>query len=161
MRQLVPQLLGPGQLLGHLASVVRVGSPFETGRRTEIVRKMVELSGHVLLARGWARARRRRPHLVGGSLHPIDDFLSSPSWWFRFVLAFNIAAALGTLAGIVVLFRKRRPWAFPLAAGPVIFPFAYYLTLALPRYRHPIHATLLLLAAITLSGLFAPKRDRM
>jgi hypothetical protein len=87
----------------------------------------------------------------GGSLHPIDDFLSNHSGWFRFVLAFNIAVALGTLAGIIILFRRKSPWTFPLAAGPLVFPFAYYLTLALPRYRHPIDATLVLLMAITLT----------
>jgi hypothetical protein len=29
----------------------------------------------------------------------------------------------------------------------VIFPFAYYMTLSLPRYRHPIDPTLMVLLA--------------
>jgi hypothetical protein len=90
----------------------------------------------------------------GGSLHPIGDFFANHSWWFRFVLAFNICAALGTLAGIVVLIRKGSPFAFPLAVGPVVFPFAYYLTLALPRYRHPIDPVLMLLTAVSIAALF-------
>ncbi len=86
----------------------------------------------------------------GGSPHPIDDFLHSRSTWFRYVLIFNLAAALGAFCGIVLLFRQRSIYAFPLAAAPVVFPFAYYLTLAFPRYRHPIDPTLMLLMAVTL-----------
>lgn len=92
----------------------------------------------------------------GGSQHPIGDFIGNHSAWFRFVLVFNLAAAAGTLWGIVVLFRRRSRYAFPLAAGPVVFPFAYYLTLALPRYRHPIDPTLMLLTAIALASLARP-----
>src|SRR5579862_5127916 len=88
----------------------------------------------------------------GGSLHPIDDFIHNRSLWFRYVLLFNICLALGALAGIIVLIRKRSIYAFPLAVGPIVFPFAYYLTLSFPRYRHPIDPVLMLLTAITLSG---------
>jgi hypothetical protein len=87
---------------------------------------------------------------TGGTPHPIDDFLKSRSTWFRYVLLFNLCTALGALGGIVLLFRSRNIYAFPLAAGPVVFPFAYYLTLALPRYRHPIDPTLMLLTAVAL-----------
>lgn len=96
----------------------------------------------------------------GGSLHPMDDFLQNHSAWFRYVLLFNLAAGIGTLCGIVILFWQRSIYAFPLAGGPVIFPFAYYLTLALPRYRHPIDPTLMLLTAVTLVGL-AGRRGRL
>jgi hypothetical protein len=87
----------------------------------------------------------------GGSPHPVDDFLRNSSAWFRYVLLFNLCTALSALIGIVLLFRNRNPYAIPLAAGPLIFPFAYYMTLALPRYRHPIDPTLILLLAITLT----------
>lgn len=90
---------------------------------------------------------------AGGTPHPIDDFLKSRSTWFRYVLMFNLCAALGALTGIVLLFRNHNIYAFPLAAGPLVFPFAYYLTLALPRYRHPIDPTLMLLTAIAISGI--------
>jgi hypothetical protein len=88
---------------------------------------------------------------TGGTPHPVDDFVKTHSSWFRYVLIFNLCAALGALWGIVLLFRNGNIYAFPLAAGPVVFPFAYYLTLALPRYRHPIDPTLMLLTAVTIA----------
>ncbi|MDE3197948.1 MAG: glycosyltransferase family 39 protein [Acidobacteriota bacterium] len=91
----------------------------------------------------------------GGTPSPLADFASSHSAWFRFVLLFNLAAALAAATGIVVLFLRRNPCAIPFAAGPVIFPFAYYLTLALPRYRHPIDPTLMILLAYCLRSLVA------
>jgi len=90
---------------------------------------------------------------AGGTPHPIDDFFGTHSTWFRYVLIFNLCAALGALCGIVFLFRNRNIYAFPLAAGPILFPFAYYLTLALPRYRHPIDPTLMLLTAIAIFAI--------
>ncbi len=81
----------------------------------------------------------------GGTPNPIDDFLHSRSAWFRYVLIFNLCTALGAAAGIVLLFLRRNVYAFPLAIGPLVFPWAYYLTLSLPRYRHPIDPTLILL----------------
>jgi hypothetical protein len=90
---------------------------------------------------------------TGGTPHPIDDFLKSRSTWFRYVLLFNLGAALGALCGIVFLFRSRNIYAFPLATGPVVFPFAYYLTLALPRYRLPIDPTLMLLTAVAIAEM--------
>jgi hypothetical protein len=87
---------------------------------------------------------------AGGTPHPLTDFLHSHSAWFRYVLIFNLCAALGALAGIVLLFRTGNAYAFPLAVGPLIFPFAYYMTLSLPRYRHPIDPTLMVLLAFVL-----------
>ena len=83
----------------------------------------------------------------GGSPDPVGDFLCSPSAWFRFVLIFNLCAAAGAAAGIAMLFARRSVYAFPLAIGPLVFPCAYYMTLSLPRYRHPIDPTLMLLLA--------------
>ncbi len=90
---------------------------------------------------------------AGGTPHPIDDYLKTRSAWFRYVLIFNLLAAFGAVAGIVLLFRSHSIYAFPLAAGPIVFPFAYYLTLALPRYRHPIDPALMLLTAVAISGI--------
>lgn len=87
----------------------------------------------------------------GGTPHPLDDFVRNHSAWFRFVLLFNLCAAGGALIGIVLLIRNRSIYGFPLAAGPVVFPFAYYLTLALPRYRHPVDPTLILLLAVAIA----------
>jgi hypothetical protein len=88
----------------------------------------------------------------GGAEHPIDDFLRTNSNWFRYVLLFNLCASAGALAGIVLLFRRRSVYAIPLAVGPIVFPLAYYMTLALPRYRHPIDPTLILLLAYGIAG---------
>ena len=70
-----------------------------------------------------------------------------------FVLLFNVIAAMGALIGIVILFRRRSVYAFPAAVFPVVFPWAYYLTLVLPRYRLPIDPIVMLLAAIAFGSL--------
>jgi 4-amino-4-deoxy-L-arabinose transferase-like glycosyltransferase len=90
----------------------------------------------------------------GGTPTPLKDFLNVDSTWFRFVLLFNLAAALGALYGIVVLVRRRSPNWFPAAVFPLIFPWAYYLSLVLPRYRLPIDPVVLLLTAVAVESLF-------
>src|SRR5271168_374209 len=89
----------------------------------------------------------------GGTPYPLEDFIGTPSLRFRTVLAFNVIAALGTLCGIIILFRERSPFAVPIAAFPLIYPWAYYLTLALPRYRLPIDPIVMLLLAICILRL--------
>jgi 4-amino-4-deoxy-L-arabinose transferase-like glycosyltransferase len=84
---------------------------------------------------------------TGGSAHPLADFGG--------VLLFNVLVAIGALAGIVVLFRARSPYAFPLAVFPIVFPCAYYVTLASARYRHPIDPVLMLLAAVAAGAAIA------
>jgi hypothetical protein len=92
----------------------------------------------------------------GGTPHPVADFFRFRSAWFRFVLLFNLAAAVGAFAGIAALYRRRDSAAFPAAAYAVVFPCVYYLTLAIPRYRHPIDPVLLLLTAIALQAVVQP-----
>ncbi len=89
----------------------------------------------------------------GGTPYPLVDFLGTPSLRFRIVLAFNLIAALGTLCGIIILFRARSPFAIPISAFPLIYPWAYYLTLALPRYRLPIDPIVMVLLAISIQRL--------
>jgi hypothetical protein len=60
---------------------------------------------------------------------------------------------MGTLCGVVLLFVRRNPFAFPLAAFPVVFPVLYYVTHASLRYRHPIDPALVLLTAVGLAGV--------
>ena len=86
----------------------------------------------------------------GGTPTPLKDFWNSRSAWFRYVLLFNLAAALGAVIGLVRLLRARSIYVFPVAVFPLVFPCAYYLTLALPRYRHPIDPALMLLLALAL-----------
>jgi len=89
----------------------------------------------------------------GGTPSPIRDFFSPHTPWFRYVLLFNLCVALGALGGIIFLFRRASPYVYPLAVYPLIYPWAFYLTLALPRYRHPIDPVLMLLTAVTLLEL--------
>ena len=90
----------------------------------------------------------------GGTPHPITDFVESTSWWFRYVVVFNLLASVGALCGIVILFRRRNVYTFPIAIFPIIYPCAFYLTLALPRYRLPIDPVVMLLSAVSLQQLF-------
>lgn len=89
----------------------------------------------------------------GGAASPVGDFFSPHTAWFRYVLLFNMCVALGALGGIIFLFGRGSPYAYPLAVYPLIYPWAFYLTLALPRYRHPIDPVLMLLTAVTLFEL--------
>jgi hypothetical protein len=86
----------------------------------------------------------------GGTASPVSYFRHSKSYWLRTVLVFNVFAALAMVAGIIVLLIERNAYTFPLATIPIFFPWPYYLTLANPRYRHPIDGCILLLAAIAI-----------
>lgn len=90
----------------------------------------------------------------GGTSTPLRDFESNDSAWFRYVLLFNLLSGIGALLGIVLLAFRRSIYAFPLAVFPVIFPCAYYATLALPRYSLPMEPAVLLLTAIAIAGIF-------
>jgi 4-amino-4-deoxy-L-arabinose transferase-like glycosyltransferase len=90
----------------------------------------------------------------GGTPSPLSDFIHTPGVWFRSVLIFNLFLALGAVAGIVVLYKKRTPDLFPVAAFPIVFPCAYYLTLSYPRYRLPIDPALMLLTAVAVKAIF-------
>jgi hypothetical protein len=83
-----------------------------------------------------------------GLASPFRSFLDTDSWLARAILLCNVLAAGGALFGIIVLWRGRSPFLFPLAAFPVVFPLLYYLTHTSLRYRHPIDPVLLLLLAI-------------
>ncbi len=96
----------------------------------------------------------------GGTPYPLRDFLRDHSPWFRFVLMFNLLAGICAAAGIVLLFKRRSAYAFPLAVFPVVFPWAYYLTLALPRYQLPIDPVVMLLAAVTAGAIFRPRAQQ-
>ena len=104
----------------------------------------------------------REAHLIGhrflamwsgGTPNPVRDFLRARSWWFRFVLLFNILVATGTLVGLVALIRRRSEYWFPLGVFPIVFPCAYYLTIVQPRYRLPIDPVLMLLTAIAIGEI--------
>ena len=90
---------------------------------------------------------------AGGTPHPAADFLHDHSAQFRGVLLFNLLVAVGAFWGIIALCRARNVYAFPLAVFPIVYPCAYYLTLALPRYSLPIDPIVMLLTAVALNSL--------
>lgn len=89
-----------------------------------------------------------------GLPNPWESFLATDSLLVRVLLVCNTVAGIGALLGIVALLWRRSPYAFPLAAYPVVFPWLYYVTHPNLRYRHPIDPVVLLLAAIALASLF-------
>ncbi len=91
----------------------------------------------------------------GGSPWPLRSLARFRSNWNRYVLLFDLLAGLAALAGMVRLLRRRSPYLFPLAVVVVVVPCAYYLTLAVPRYRLPVDPAVLLLAALC----FLPPRQ--
>ena len=90
---------------------------------------------------------------TGGSVHPLDDLIKARNPRFHLVVFSNLFAAFGTLAAILILFRKRSPFFLPLAVFPVVFPLVYYFALATPRYRHPIDPVIVLLTAFAISQI--------
>jgi hypothetical protein len=90
-----------------------------------------------------------------GLMNPWQAFLSADSTpMVRVLLICSTATALGGLLGIAALLWKRSPYAFPLAAYPVVYPWLYCITHSNLRYRHPIDPVILLLVAIAVGSLF-------
>ncbi|HXW57536.1 MAG TPA: glycosyltransferase family 39 protein [Candidatus Cybelea sp.] len=83
----------------------------------------------------------------GGSPRPITDFLRARSAWFRFVLLFNLVVAGGGAMGIIVLVRSKNACWFPLVVFLAVLPWAYYLTVVLPRYSLPVDPAVMLAVA--------------
>jgi hypothetical protein len=88
-----------------------------------------------------------------GMENPVAGFRDSDSTLTRVVLLTNFLASICALCGIFVLFLKRNPYAFPLAAVPIVFPVVYYVTHASLRYRHPIDPLVMLLVAVASMGV--------
>jgi 4-amino-4-deoxy-L-arabinose transferase-like glycosyltransferase len=79
---------------------------------------------------------------------PLERFRKAESMSDRALLLANFLVPLGTLVGLFVIWIKRRRYAFPLSAFPVVFPWVYYLTQPYVRYRQPIDPILMLLSAV-------------
>lgn len=97
---------------------------------------------------------RRFVAIWTGMDRPIETFRAADSPLIRVILASNFLAGVGALLGIVVLYRRRSAFTFPIAVFPVVFPCLYYVTHASLRYRHPVDPVVLLLTAIALEALF-------
>jgi 4-amino-4-deoxy-L-arabinose transferase-like glycosyltransferase len=94
----------------------------------------------------------------GGSPQPIEDLLRARSEWFRFVLLFNVVVGMGAAIGTVVLIVRRDTYSVPLAVFPIVLPWAYYLTVVLPRYSLPVDPVVMLLTARA-AGLLVRSRN--
>lgn len=95
-------------------------------------------------------ARRFVAFWSGGTPSPPRDWQHNHSHWFRYVLGFNLLLALLGAGGLLRLWASRAPARVPLSVLPLIFPFAYYFTLVIPRYRLPADPSVVLLAACCL-----------
>jgi hypothetical protein len=84
-----------------------------------------------------------------GISNPVDNFLRTDSLLVRGLLLCSTLAGVGALIGSGALIRTSNPYAFPVVAYPVIFPFLYYATHTSLRYRHPIDPVVLVLVSIT------------
>lgn len=94
--------------------------------------------------------------------HPWRDFWSTDSWLIRGIFLFNGFVTIATISGVVLLLVRKSPFAAPLALLPLLFPLVYYATHTSLRYRHPIDAVLVLLAAFAVlprqvRGAFTPR----
>jgi hypothetical protein len=137
----------------------------DTAERNEYIRmgEIDYMRGKLHEALDWMMAHpgrvaklsvRRFVGIWTGSLTPLQDFETHRSFLLRFLFLSNFLAGIGALGGVVILWVRRNRYAFPAAVLPVVFPFAFYLTQALLRYRHPIDPIVMLLAAVTLAELF-------
>jgi hypothetical protein len=88
-----------------------------------------------------------------GTESPWHDYFSTDSLLIRTIFIFNAFVALGTIAGIVLLFTRRSLYAFPVSIVPLLFPLIYYVTHTSLRYRHPADPASLLLTAIAIVAL--------
>ena len=133
------------------------------------VREYVQLGETAFLQRKWSEAAefiaghkrlelwlswRRFVAMWLGSPNPVIAFRDATSAFIRFLYVVNALATLGALAGIVALYWKRSPYAFPVSVFPVVFPCVYYVTIASLRYRNPVDPAVMLLCAAALSMLF-------
>jgi hypothetical protein len=87
-----------------------------------------------------------------GTATPYRDFLRADTVLLQAVSLCSLLAVLGTVGGIVVLYRRHREFAFPLAVCPIVFPLLYYATHGSLRYRHPLDPVIALLATIAVTG---------
>jgi len=86
-----------------------------------------------------------------GAWDPVQDIWRSLTWDSRTVLLSNISISLLGLAGLLLLFRQKSPYAFPIAMFPLVYPIVYYISHTSQRYRHPIDPVLVVLASLAIS----------
>jgi 4-amino-4-deoxy-L-arabinose transferase-like glycosyltransferase len=85
-----------------------------------------------------------------GTWDPIQDVWHSLGWDSKTTLVSNISFSLLGLIGLLMLFRQKNPFAFPIAMFPLVYPIVYYVTHSSLRYRHPIDPIMAVLTAVAL-----------
>jgi len=83
-----------------------------------------------------------------GTDSPAHDFLHTNDELGKSLLIWNAASLAALLVGLLRLYVRERPYLFPLAVFPAIFPITFYLTHTSLRHRHPIDPAICLLMAI-------------
>ena len=82
---------------------------------------------------------------------PVQDMWHSLILTGRLFLAFNLFVSLFGLVGLLLLYRAKSPYAFPIAMFPLIYPIVYYITHTSLRYRHPMDPVLMVSVAFALT----------
>jgi hypothetical protein len=141
------------------------GSPMARITQFGEVRQYTQLGETAYMADKWQRATlfiRSHPQLELQLFRdrlittwlctktPIADFLSTDEWLVRVIILYNALLFFGSIAGIIVLYRRRSMFVFPLFAAPIFFPIVYYVTHVSLRLRHPLDPVLALLTAVSL-----------
>lgn len=98
---------------------------------------------------------RRFAQTWTGTWEPIADLWPMAPPLLRIQIVSNCLVSLGSLVGILFLYREKSEFAFPLAIVPIAFPIVYYVTHPSRRYRHPIDPVLIVLTSITLCHAFS------
>ncbi len=151
-RDSFPGWLHPIDSVGERSKYIRMGEvAYMREKQQEVIRWM-----KMHPARVAELFRQRFVATWAGTPHPWRDFRRDPSLLIRIVLACNFVAAVGALAGTLRVFADRnlRRYAIPVTTLPILFPFAFYLSQALLRYRYPIDPLVMLLVALGAMGSF-------
>ena len=157
-RDVFPGWLHPIDNISERAKYVEMG---EVAYMQEKQREAIEW----MIAHPRREAQLFRSRFIAtwlGTPHHWNDFGRTHSLLIRTVFIANFLASLAALAGLVIFFasRKLKPYAVPVTALPILFPFASYLSQALFRYRYPIDPIVLLLAAFAVRSLLRLARRK-
>jgi Dolichyl-phosphate-mannose-protein mannosyltransferase len=133
-------------------------TPYEQSRlysrlgETAFMQEKWNLALDFIRAHKWLELRLTRWRFMSfwlGSFRPLQDFAMAETW-LRVVLALSFLTGIGSVVGIVVLWRAGSRYVVPAASFILAFPLVYYVTHASLRYRHPIDPIVLTLTAVAI-----------
>jgi Dolichyl-phosphate-mannose-protein mannosyltransferase len=88
---------------------------------------------------------------------PIQDVWHAIGWQEKIALASNMFVVLTGFVGLLLLFRQKNEFAWPVSLFPLLYPIVYYVTHPSRRYRHPIDPILVMLTAVAVTYPFAAR----